>query len=736
MYDCGEDDCTTCYGEEKSPIVIEEICPPSSQPLVTAIYSQDVNSVTAILSQDPNLANSLVSLKASNYKVRECALPNSVAKAFHTIEPLLLFAATIHHYKNTEKYTRDVPEESIGIIRVILHHGGRIPSNSPTRAQTAEWRNACSQYGTAVQDSPAILELCIQAGEGVTCIEDSFDGPRVMPGRCWRNTLDCAAIHDADKSMGLLLDAMLAQGCNLREFLPYMYTAARHGSNNIIDVFLSKGGVALIDSPHPCSQPDRTLLLTTASYSRLHPRNRFNLDAIPKREALVCALVDAGANIQYDRLVERICEWAGHIALNRLLSKYDPKNKLPSDEIVFLARGTENNAALADEPSLLHIASIFLNIAAVETIILYGFYNESDTCNRTPLHWLSLENNGHYAAATVEMTVETGAGTRVPVHLAVRTAQMLADVAKVQINQQDEYGRTALHYACKLKRVELIEALLALGADMSIKDNNGRTPLHAFAEERAGRHEPEPSYPSSFIAALKEHVADSVDAADHVGRTALAVACSEFSVKRIKVLLTIGANLNIGDDKSWTPLHHAMRRPQHLRRDHGEIEFGPGTRWDIAYVAMESIKVLLLAAGADPDIRNDTGQTAADVAEIEAKAAADDRKLMAEELGAMDRRAAEVTRNLDTWRALVLEEVTRAGGPAVDRVALRVLMGAVGQGGFGRGRVSAPPSSLGDAHRKAIAGALKLLEKEDLRTKGYAYKRHFLINSQGPEGVN
>ncbi|KAK3179274.1 hypothetical protein K4F52_009245 [Lecanicillium sp. MT-2017a] len=295
------------------------------------------------------------------------------------------------------------------------------------------------------------------------------------------------------------------------------------------------------------------------------------------------------------------------------------------------------------------------------------------------------------------------------------TGCRLKTAAKVQVNQQDEYGRTALHYACKLKRAELIKALPRFGAKMSIKDNNGRTPLHAFAEERAGRemwragNEPESPYPSDFIAILKEHVADDVDAADDAGRTALAVACSEFSVERVKVLLAIGANPNIRDEKSWTPLHHAMCRPQYLRRGDGVIEFGPTTTWDIACIAMESIKALLLAAGADSGARNDAGQAAADVADQEAMAAAEDKKLEAEQLEASERREAEKRGNLDTWRALVLGEVARTRGPGVDKVSvpLHDLMSAVGEGGFGRGRVSAPPSSLSDSHRKAIAAVLK-----------------------------
>lgn len=71
---------------------------------------------------------------------------------------------------------------------------------------------------------------------------------------------------------------------------------------------------------------------------------------------------------------------------------------------------------------------------------------------------------------------------------------------------------------------------------MSIKDKTSCMSLLGFAEEQAGRemrtpgNEPEPPYPPDFTAILKEHVADDVDAADVAGRTALAVAYSEFSV--------------------------------------------------------------------------------------------------------------------------------------------------------------------------------------------------------------
>ena len=55
----------------------------------------------------------------------------------------------------------------------------------------------------------------------------------------------------------------------------------------------------------------------------------------------------------------------------------------------------------------------------------------------------------------------------------------------------------------------------------------------------------------------------------------------------------------------------------------------------------------------------------------------------------------------------MLEEVARTHGQGMDKVPLHDVMRAVGEIGFGRGRVSAPPSSLSDAHGRAIAAVLK-----------------------------
>lgn len=57
--------------------------------------------------------------------------------------------------------------------------------------------------------------------------------------------------------------------------------------------------------------------------------------------------------------------------------------------------------------------------------------------------------------------------------LAVKTAQLPA----VTVNVKGIDGRTALHWAAQKGYAELAQALLAKGADTTIKDDAGETPL-------------------------------------------------------------------------------------------------------------------------------------------------------------------------------------------------------------------------------------------------------------------
>lgn len=52
-------------------------------------------------------------------------------------------------------------------------------------------------------------------------------------------------------------------------------------------------------------------------------------------------------------------------------------------------------------------------------------------------------------------------------------------------NVQNTAGQTALHLACELVSKDLVNTLLAKGANPNVKDNNGDTPLHIACRKKA-----------------------------------------------------------------------------------------------------------------------------------------------------------------------------------------------------------------------------------------------------------
>ena len=56
--------------------------------------------------------------------------------------------------------------------------------------------------------------------------------------------------------------------------------------------------------------------------------------------------------------------------------------------------------------------------------------------------------------------------------------------AGVEVNQIDKWGKTPLHYASMYEHAEVITALLAAGADKTIKNKHGQTP-HDVTDNQA-----------------------------------------------------------------------------------------------------------------------------------------------------------------------------------------------------------------------------------------------------------
>ena len=113
--------------------------------------------------------------------------------------------------------------------------------------------------------------------------------------------------------------------------------------------------------------------------------------------------------------------------------------------------------------------------------------NVRDAFDRTALH-LAIYMYG--TAESVRLLVKAGADMnlqdkdlRVPLHLASYTGDGTIEAAEEMLklgadpNIPDKLGYTPLHLAAWGGKVELVRALVASGARLDMKDNEGKTPL-------------------------------------------------------------------------------------------------------------------------------------------------------------------------------------------------------------------------------------------------------------------
>jgi len=177
----------------------------------------------------------------------------------------------------------------------------------------------------------------------------------------------------------------------------------------------------------------------------------------------------------------------------------------------------------------LHCACRHDNVSAVQSLLREGAeINIQDADGIAPLHNVAICGGKD----VMQLLVEAGA----------------------DVNVVDGLGNTPLHWAAYEGHTDLVKKLLEV-ANKTLRDHNGRTPLHLAAIAGGSKTA---NQETAIVRLLLEKGADK-EAKDRVGGTPLHRAAEGGHEAIVRLLLEKGADKEAKDQDGGTPLHWAAR---------------------------------------------------------------------------------------------------------------------------------------------------------------------------------
>ncbi|XP_033098732.1 ankyrin repeat, PH and SEC7 domain containing protein secG-like [Anneissia japonica] len=247
--------------------------------------------------------------------------------------------------------------------------------------------------------------------------------------------------------------------------------------------------------------------------------------------------------------------------------------------------GADVNAKEKDDTTALHNSALNCCARAITYLLDNGaLVNVVDSHGETPLNHLFF--NIHFNAKSLKD--EAFNNDSIDITETEKALVVLLDKGG-NINHVNTFGDSVLHKVCN-STTEIVNMIINYGADISVKDNLGRTPLHTCIMNSLTSSE-ENHRPTQMLQICKSLIKRgvSVDENDINGSTPLHYAIDLPSYDITQMLIEEGANVNAPNKSGTVPIHFAVA-------------------WIDEY---KSLLDLLLKSGADIEATDINGSTVA-----------------------------------------------------------------------------------------------------------------------------